>query len=510
MSRSFRITSVGLLLSLCARDSSGQLASTAKPAHPPMVTGVVIDSLAARPLPDAWIQLVSADSLGAGAQSTTSDSLGRFAFSDVPDGRYRIGFFHPLLDSLGLQLPLRAVTVVRQRPVRADLAIPSPALVRVALCTANGAFDEGGVVVGIVRDARTQAPVAGATVVADWLEISFRLGSIESRRPQQSVTTEANGLFALCNVPRGGTMFVEANRGDLGTDHLELQVPSDGFVHRDLFVGRAEVPAPRDSTQRTDTAAAVIARMRLGDGRLTGTVAAAETHVPLSGAIVRIADGPMARADERGSWALQRVPTGSRVFETRAVGFYPDRRVVDVIDGAPSLRLMLSTFHAVLDTVRVVASGGTMSRLGGFTDRQRTGAGQFISARDLERLGANDISDVFKRLHGVRVVIDSVGMTRVVVRDGGTGYCEPAFYIDGLYSFTLSLDEVAGMTHVRSVQGIEVYDAATVPPQFRPGLDFVAGRSMIAPTSDEAKLEIALSTPAPRPYGCGAVVIWTK
>lgn len=505
-----KFIAIGLMLALCARDSMGQIAASAKPTHPPIVTGVVIDSLAGRPLPDAWVQLVPADSVGEGAQTVTSDSLGRFAFGDVRDGRYRIGFHHPLLDSLGIEAPLRTLTVARQRPVRVDLAIPSPAIVRVAICTVTRGFDEGGVVVGTVRDAHTRQPVSGASVVADWLEISFRPGRVESRRPQQAVVTEANGWFALCNVPRGGTMFVEARAGDLSTDHLELQVPEDGFVHRDLYVGHAELPAPRDTTHYADTAAAVIARMRLGTGRLTGTVTAAETHVPLANAIVRIADGPMARADDRGSWTLGRVPTGSRVLETRAVGFYPDRGVVDVIDGAPGLQLKLSSFRAVLDTVRVVASGGSMDRLGGFADRQRSGVGQFISARDMQRLGFNDISDAFKRLRGVRIAIDSVGMSRILVRDGGTGYCEPSIYIDGLYSFTISIDELAGMTRLRSLQGIEVYDAATVPPQFRQAIQFVQGRSTVAPTSEAAQLEAALSTPPPRPYGCGAVVIWTK
>lgn len=508
--RGKQLLALSILLALWTQGAGGQPPAAAKPNHAPMITGVVIDSLARRPLPDAWVQLVAADSSQVAPQTTTSDSLGRYAFSDVPDGRYHIGFFHPVLDTLGIELPIQVVTIGRQRAVRMDLAIPSPMLVRVSICNAKGVPDQGGVVIGTVRDARSRAPVAGAKVTADWLEVSVRLGGVDSYRPRQAVTTEANGWFALCNVPRGGTMFLEATRGDESTDHLELQVPNDGFVRRDLFLGRVDAMPPRDTTQRSDSAAAAIARMRHGDGRLGGTIVAAETHVPLASAIVRIAEGPMARADDRGAWQLLRVPTGSRMFEARAVGFYPDRRIVDVIDGTPAVPLALSTFRAVLDTVRVVASGGSMARLGGFSDRRRSGIGQFITPRDMERLGVIDIGDVFKHLHGVKIVTDSIGMTRIVVRDGGSGFCEPSFYVDGMYTFTLSLDEVVGMVRLRSVQGIEVYDAANVPPQFRQAVDFVPGRSLIAPTDEGARLAAALDAPQPRPYGCGAVLIWTK
>ncbi len=508
--RSRPLCTLGVLLAFVAHGAAAQLQNPAKSNRRPIITGVVLDSIAHRPLADAWIQLVATDGSAAAPQTTTSDSLGRFAFSDVADGHYRVGFYHAMLDTLGLEAPSREVIVAQQRAVRADLAIPSPELVRVAICNAKGAPDQGGVVIGTVRHAKSREPIAGATVTADWLEITVRLGGVESRRPRLSVTTEANGWFALCNVPRNGTMFLEARNGDQDTDHLELQVPNDGFVHRDLFLGHAVAAAPRDTSHHADSTTLSITQIRHGEGRLAGTVAAAETRVALPGAIVRVAEGPTARTDNNGAWQLFAVPTGSRVFEARAVGFYPVRRVVDVIDGAPDLRLELSNFRAVLDTVRVVASGSSMSRLGGFTDRQRMGMGQFITPRDMERLGVIEISDVFKHLRGVKIVIDSIGMTRIVVRDGGTGYCEPTFYVDGLYTFTLSLDEVSGMLRTRSVQGIEVYDATNVPPQFRQAIDFVAGRTFIAPTDEAARLEAALNTPPPKAFGCGAIVIWTK
>lgn len=81
------------------------------------ITGIVYDSIAGAPLAGANVQLAAADSLGRFSGGAVSDSLGRFAIDGVPNGRYLIGFLHPMLDSLGLQPTLRAVTVVDARTV---------------------------------------------------------------------------------------------------------------------------------------------------------------------------------------------------------------------------------------------------------------------------------------------------------------------------------------------------------------------------------------------------------
>ncbi|MEO7822498.1 MAG: carboxypeptidase-like regulatory domain-containing protein, partial [Gemmatimonadaceae bacterium] len=68
------------------------------------ISGVVHDSIARQPLGGATIQLVT-DSLPRFIRAAVSDSLGRFALGDVPPGRYKLGFLHPLLDSLGVDAP---------------------------------------------------------------------------------------------------------------------------------------------------------------------------------------------------------------------------------------------------------------------------------------------------------------------------------------------------------------------------------------------------------------------
>ena len=448
------------------------------------VSGTVRDSVARVPLAGAWVQLVAADGQGGGARAVVSDSTGRFAIDNVPDGRYLLGYFHPMLDSLGVEPALRDVLVQRGGAVRADLATPSPAQLRAAICGGRAGRDarSGGVLVGVVRDAHGRAPVAGATVTGEWLEISFLPGGlIDRRRPRLVVTTEQNGWFALCNVPSGGTMFLGASRGDVDTDLIELQVPAEGFLRRELFLGTSRTVFVGDTTTRTDTLALPPRRLLIGDGRLQGTVVTVVGDRPLPGAMLRISEGAVGRADERGAWTIGNAAAGTRTLEVRAVGFYPVRRPVDVIDGALPARVALSTFQAVLDTVKIMATRTEDRQLSGFAERSRTGLGRYLTAADLERRGVIETSDVFKNLPGVRMDADSTGEQRITMRSAFGGYCAPSFYVDGLHMFTLSADELDTIVRAKNVRAIEVYTDGTVPPQFQQALS-----------------------------GCGAIVIWTK
>ena len=101
------------------------------------VSGVVRDSISHLPLAGATVQLVAPDSVAGHGRSAISDSVGRFTLTDVRDGRYALGFYHPLLDSLGVEPPAREVRVEEHQPVRIDLATPSTERIRAAVCGAR-------------------------------------------------------------------------------------------------------------------------------------------------------------------------------------------------------------------------------------------------------------------------------------------------------------------------------------------------------------------------------------
>ena len=203
------------------------------------ISGLIRDSIAHAPLAGAMVQLVAPEGKPAFVRTAVSDSLGRFALVDIPDGRFTLGFYHPMLDSLGVEPPLREVSMEGRRAVHADLAIPSAARMRAAICGTKPASDSSALLVGFVRDANDREPASGVTVTGEWLELSFRKDGMVRRVPRLVATTGENGWFAMCNVPRDGTMALMATRGADSTDLIEVKVPADGFLRRELYIGPA-------------------------------------------------------------------------------------------------------------------------------------------------------------------------------------------------------------------------------------------------------------------------------
>src|SRR5262245_12912485 len=310
-----------LCLAFIARATQAQIPSGGPGAT---VSGVVRDSITHKPLAGAVVQLVAARAEVPNTLSAVSDSLGNFSIRGVPPGRHTIGFFHPMLDSLGLDAPQHEVEVRASETVHVDLGIPSANRLWSAICS-KAAATSHTLIVGFVRQASGGAQVEGANVTARWTELTFGGGKPVLRSQQLGATSWRNGWFALCDVPSSGTFFLTAGHGGDTTDLLELEMPPGGFLRRDLHVGRVAV---LDSTGPAG-------RSRHGEGHVRGTIVAQVDNRPLNGAVVGIVDGPQTRTNERGEWSIVGAPIGTRMLEIRALGYYPTRRVIDVIDGAP-------------------------------------------------------------------------------------------------------------------------------------------------------------------------------
>jgi hypothetical protein len=432
------------------------LAAERSYAQHAVVRGTVRDSIASTPLAGATVQLIA----GNDVRSTNTDSAGAFRIDSVPPGTYTIGFFHPLLDSIGIESPAREIVVDNSENV-IELAVPSPSRIKTAVC--RNVSDQSAVILGTVRDAVSGQPAKDVIVTAEWLDYVINRGGMARKLSHASATTNENGWFSLCDVPGTGTLALHAAKGTDSTGVIELQISSSGFVRQEIFL---------------DASSGGIAV----EGRVTATA----TGKPISSAQVLIGEGLTVRTNEAGEFFLTNARGGTRTLQVRAVGFYPVRRQVNVISGAPAVNISMSTLKAVLDTVKIVAKALPKGPDDGqFAFRRRSGMGKYITAQDMLRFPVVKTSDVFKRIPGVRADRgDSIlvrGAFLSIQGSGDDGYCAASVFINGHNMSFMGQWDIDDYVSPDEVAGIEVYPAGTTPPQFQEGLK-----------------------------GCGSIVIWTK
>jgi hypothetical protein len=295
--------------------------------------------------------------------------------------------------------------------------------------------------------------------------------------------TTRDGWFAICDVPiLTGVSLQAVSRTD-STAELTVEVPATRLLRRDLFIGASTItvlPSP-DSAQVPDSLRLPPTYVHRGTSRLQGTVLRAGANAPLVGARVTVVgSGSVATSDERGGFSLSGLPGGTQMLETRAVGYLPDRRVVDLIaDRTPTLTISLSTLKSVLDTIHITATRVYSADSHGFERRRKTGFGSFFGREDVDRLHPLTTTSLLDRVPSVRIV--GVGSTseRILMR-GSFGYCSPDVYLDGMRLTGLDVRDINGWVPPDEIEGMEVYTSAgRVPPEFA---------SM---------------------NGCGSIVIWT-
>ena len=475
---------VALLTALLPQVVAAQ-APAARGGQPATVHGIVFDSVSKKPITAASVQLVNADSVSAPPRIIDTDSLGDFRFVDVRPGRYLIAFLHPMLDSIGVESAPRAVTVDGRTPdVRIDLAVPSPQSLRVTICGPSAVADSESLIIGIVRDAATRSAVASSIVDVEWATLTLASGGPRRSTQRRSFGTQGTGWFALCGAPAGGTILLSASHGADSTEALELELPSSGFLRRDLYFGTSRTIAADATPDVIDGLAMPTGPRRGGDGRVSGTVVAAEGGRPLAGARVAIRNGPQTRADERGAFTLSGIPTGTRILDVRAVTYAPLSIPIDVVEGAAPLRIELVTTKSVLDTVKVRANLAVDRNLEGFQLRRKhSGAGRFMTAEEIAQRNAIDAVDILRMMPGVRLARDSENYDILVQRSMSSfenPFCRVAVFVNGVSLRDPTVNDLNGYLRTNQLLGIEMYEGGAAPVEFS------------------------------KRNGCGSLVIWTR
>lgn len=450
---------------------------------PPAITnvsGTVYDSLGRTPLAGAIVQLVgTADSAEGRVYRTQSDSNGRFAVSGVTPGWYVVGFGHPKLDSLGLELSPRTVQL-RGAAQRLDLATPSSATVARQVCPAGTYGDSLGVMIGRLVSTTDRAPLPGAGIIATWTETVIQRNNIHQRDPEVAATADSAGWFGMCALPSAVPLMVRAGRGDDSTGYLVVELRPGEVRAAHLTIGSAtRVDVGAEGAEAVAADSAVTSRWR-GESRLAGTVRD-DRGAPVAGARVSIwSSGRNATTSDRGTFVIDSAPGGTHTLEIRALGFVPMQRTVHLSPSEEAaIDVSLGERTTTLPTVAIRGQLLYARHLTQFEARRRSSPfGQFFTSDKLENLPPMKLSSLMMQASGVTVT--GGPRPQIVMRRGG-GYCMPTFYVDGVRTF-MSTEEMDMWFRSDDLAGVEVYP-----------------RTALVPVEYQGLLT-----------GCGAIGLWTR
>lgn len=449
--------------------------SPAAPADttPVTVDGAVYDSLRAAPLAGATVQLID-QTHPAHAFSVTTDTVGDFRIPNVPPGTYVIGFLDPELDELGLSSIERPLVVGGAPTVHVVLDVPGAVAIRTTFCGAQARTDSTGMMLGFVRDADDGLPIGNAGVAVVWWEIVLDQHGLHRNRREVPAKASSAGWFAICGLPTDGTMEARAELGKRITSFVDVAIPPRGLVIRDFSLGNdTAVVAAHDSL-----GSPLGDPVRHGTAQLAGTVYD-PSGKPLHGAHVTVwGAGATGLSDDAGRFLFQRLPSGTQTLEANYLGFAPQRMVIDLASGrTDTVAVRMTKPVQVLSSVHVYGKKSNLGHLDDFLRRRQQGLGHYLTAQDIAQRQPYQVTDLFYTMPGMRVVPTS-GFEYGIVSTQAGDACYPSVYIDGapVIDAAKSLNDFLQPADIR---GIEVYDAATTPAEYRLG-------------------------------NCGVVLIWTK
>ncbi len=450
-------------------------------SQPGQLRGVVYDSLAMQPLAGAFVQAVSVADVTKSLAATT-DAYGAFRIDSIPAGTWLVGFQHPALDSLSLELAPARVLVRGGDAATVALAVPAgPTLVQ-RLCN-RPTRDATALFLGIARSAVTGAPIPEARVRAQWSTLQVTTSGIRTARPLVTGIAGSEGGVAICGLPERSQISVRAWAAGDSSGVILLDLPPSGILRRDLFIGpatRQRVVVARDSVRRDSLTVTVLH----GEGRVRGRVRGA-TGTPLSGARLQVrgAGGGEVVTAASGTFAIPDLPLGTFTLEARAVGYQPLRLPVDIVRGADApLELEMLATGTSLDTVKVVTRPDLDERrMQEFERRRKLGFGKFFDEKTVAERNTGFLTDLLRATPGIQVISgQQSGGDQVVMKGTGVqSYCVPALFLNGMQVTDTdgNLDSFVSMSDVR---GVEVYTRTTEIPA-----EFQTTRS------------------------CGAIVVWT-
>jgi hypothetical protein len=195
-----------------------------------------------------------------------------------------------------------------------------------------------------------------------------------------------------------------------------------------------------------------------------------------------LTSGIRVTSDSGGRFAFGVLPTGAATLMVRRIGFEPREMAIDLVGGrTDSLFIVLTMLPRELPEITTETDALARIRLSHFYRHKQSGQGYFFDRKQIDERKVVRMSDLLRRLPGIRVGTDRNG--RQIMRMGrsaGGRDCPPDFWVDGVRAAFMNVDDVP----LIDVEALEVYKGPSgLPPE----------------------LNTRLGNP-----GCGAIVIWTR
>lgn len=462
---------------------------TPGPAAPPAlasVIGVVVDSIHGGPLRGALVVVEGTDN------QATVDDHGRFQIDSIPPGTHELGVFHPLLDSLGVAVGTGKLTLAAGMATSVVLATPSVPSIIALYCTADERHRGGGAIIGNVAIADSDEPVADATVRYAWR-------SVVRDTPVLEVHSKPTGEFRICGVPLGARGSIRAEQSGRVTGDMPAEVAT-----RPLAIVALRLPRTREAND-----AGAVASGRVVDVRGT----------PIAGVDVIFDSSTRTLTSDRGEFTLRGLPAGSRPLEFRKVGFKANDVGVQLTASKPAvLTVTLDPAPPVLARVDVTATRQKALDRVGFTRRERSSAGVFLTEADIEKRSPVTFSDLARTISGLKVTMrngQSVVTQPLGESTRGSGCV--LFELDG----TAYTDDPPGTIDAQVQPGtiiaMEVYHPGAAPLNIvqdaTPGNFGMATATPNKAQQSQTHLEAAGTVDglgAVSTSACTVVVIWTR
>lgn len=213
-------------------------------------------------------------------------------------------------------------------------------------------------------------------------------------------------------------------------------------------------------------------------GALVGVVRDT-ARAPIAAATVMVAQAATI-SDSAGHFSLLGLPAGKVTVKVRRLGYGPASMVLELAAGGrDSMVVTLIALPVELPGLTTSADSRLRVHLADFYRHREGGMGRYYDRAQITAMRISALSDVMRRLPGVRVSPDRNG--RYSIRMGrSTRNCQPDFWVDNVRANLLNVDDVP----VTDIEAIEVYNGpGGLPPEYNS----------------------RFGNPS-----CGAVIIWTR